>query len=87
MVVALLAIDLSYSGRWAGRTNLAPWLALYLTVLVNHIQLVIGDNHEMGEKSLPDGEQVFVGWLPFEGGGEVMGHFQEACDCVGCHFG
>jgi hypothetical protein len=30
--------------------------------------LVIWDDHEKGEKGLPDGEQVVIGWLHFKGG-------------------
>jgi hypothetical protein len=54
---------------------------------VNPIQLVIGDYHEKGEKGLPNGEQVIIGQLPFEGREGVMGLFEEASDHVGCHFG
>ncbi len=28
---------------------------------VNLIQLVVGDDHEKGEKGLPDGKQVIIG--------------------------
>ncbi len=54
---------------------------------VNPVQLVVGDDHEKGEKGLPDGKQVVVGWLPFEGGEVVMGLFEEARDCIRRHFG
>ncbi len=44
--------------------------------------MVIWDDHEKGEKGLSDGKQVFVGWLPFEGGEGVIGLFEEGGDCV-----
>jgi hypothetical protein len=44
--------------------------------------LVIWDDHEKGEKGLPDCKQVVVGWFPFEGGEEVVSLFEEAGDCV-----
>jgi hypothetical protein len=37
---------------------------------VDPVQLVMGDDHEMGKKRLPDDKQVIVGRLPFEGGGK-----------------
>jgi hypothetical protein len=37
---------------------------------VNPVQLVVGDDHEKGQKGLPNGKQVIVGQLPFEGGEE-----------------
>jgi hypothetical protein len=49
--------------------------------------LVIWDDHEKGEKSLPDGKQVIIGWLPFEGGEGVVGLFEEAGDCISIHDG
>jgi hypothetical protein len=54
---------------------------------VNLIQLVVGDDHEQWEKGFLDGQEVFVGWLPFEGGEEVMGLFEKASDRVGHHVG
>ena len=37
-------------------------------------QLVIMNDHEKGEKDLPDGKEVFISWLPFEGGGRFHKH-------------
>ncbi len=49
--------------------------------------MVIWDDHEKREKGLPDGKQVVVGWLPFEGGEGVLGLFEEAADCVSVYDG
>jgi hypothetical protein len=49
--------------------------------------LVIWDDHEKGEKGLPDCTQVIVSWLPFEGEEGVVGLFEEAGDCVSVHVG
>jgi hypothetical protein len=54
---------------------------------VNTVQLVIGDDHEKGDKGLPDGKQVVIRWLPFKGGRGVMSLFEEVGDCVRYHFG
>jgi hypothetical protein len=51
----------------------------------NSAQLVVGDNHEQWEKGFPDGQKVIVGWLPFKGGGGIMGLFEEVSDRVGHH--
>jgi hypothetical protein len=53
---------------------------------VNSAQLVVGDDHEERKQCPPDGEQVVVGWFPFEGGKGVIGLFEEAGDGVGRHF-
>jgi hypothetical protein len=50
------------------------------------LQLVIGNDHEEGKKSRPDGEQVVIGWFPFERGKGVIGLFEEAGDGIGRHF-
>ncbi len=49
--------------------------------------MVIWDDHEKGEKGLPDCKQVIIGWLPFKGGGGVVGLSKEAGDCVSVHDG
>ena len=53
---------------------------------MNSAQLVVGDDHEERKQCPPDGEQVVVGWFPFEGGKGVIGLFEEAGDGVGRHF-
>jgi hypothetical protein len=35
---------------------------------MDSVRLVIWDDHEKGDKGLPDCKQVVVGWFPFEGG-------------------
>jgi hypothetical protein len=47
--------------------------------------LVIWNDHENGEKGLPDGKQVVVGWLPFNGGEGIVGLFEKMGDCVSVH--
>ncbi len=49
--------------------------------------MVIWDDHEKGEKGLPDCKQAIVGWLPFEGEEGVVGLFEEAGDWVRFHDG
>jgi hypothetical protein len=49
--------------------------------------LVIWDDHEKGEKGLPDCKQIVIGWLPFEGGEGVVSLFEESGDCVSVHVG
>jgi hypothetical protein len=44
---------------------------------VSSIQLVIGDDHEQWEKGFTDGQEVIVGWRPFEGGEGIC-----VCLCV-----
>jgi hypothetical protein len=51
------------------------------------IELIVGDPHEEGEDGFPDRKKVIVGWLPFKGGGGVMGLFKEASDHVRSHSG
>ena len=50
---------------------------------VNSAQLVVGDDHEERQQCPSDGEQVVVGWFPFEGEKGVIGLFEEAGDGVG----
>jgi hypothetical protein len=52
---------------------------------MDFFQLVIRNDHEEKEMTLSDGEEVIIGWLPFEGGEGVGGLFEEASDCVRCH--
>jgi hypothetical protein len=54
---------------------------------MDSFQLVIWDDHEKGEKGLPDCKQVVVSWFPFERGEGVLSLFEEAGDCVRVHFG
>jgi hypothetical protein len=49
---------------------------------MDSFQLVIWDDHEKGEKGLPDCKQVVVGWFPFEGGEGVVSFFEEGGDCI-----
>jgi len=70
---------------------LLPWSASYLAASVRMaegmetLQLVIINDHEDRDKLLLDGEEVIIGWLPFEGGGGVRGLFEEVGDCVRRH--
>jgi hypothetical protein len=48
-------------------------------------KLVVGDDHEERKKCSPDGEQIVVGWFPFEGRKGVIGLFEEAGDGIGRH--
>ncbi len=52
---------------------------------MDSFQLVIRNYHEEREKTLLDGEEVIIGWLPFQGGEGVRGLFEEAGDCVRRH--
>ena len=54
---------------------------------MNYPQLVIRDDHEERKKCPPDGEQVVVGSVPFEGGKGVISLFEEAGDGVRRHIG
>ena len=47
--------------------------------------MVIRNDHEKREKTLSDGKEVIIGWLPFEGGEGVGGLFEETGDCVRGH--
>ncbi len=49
--------------------------------------MVIWDDHEKGEKGLPDYKQVVAGWLPFKGGEGVVGLFEEVGDWLSIHVG
>ncbi len=49
--------------------------------------MVIWDDHEEGEKGLPDYKQVIVGWLSFKGGGRCRRPLEEAGDCVSFYDG
>jgi hypothetical protein len=53
---------------------------------MDSFQLVIWDDHEKGEKGLPDYEQVVVSWFPFEGGEGVASLFEESGDYIRVHF-
>jgi hypothetical protein len=53
---------------------------------IGSLQLVVGNDHEEGKKSPPDGKQVVISWFPFERGKGVIGLFEEAGDGVGHHF-
>jgi hypothetical protein len=48
-------------------------------------QLFIRNDNEKGEKGLPDGKEVVIGWLPFEGEEGVVSLFEEAGDCLWSH--
>ncbi len=52
---------------------------------MDSFQLVVRNDHEKGEKSLPDGKEVFIGWLPFKGGEGVVSLFEEVGDCFWTH--
>ena len=52
---------------------------------MDSIQLVIGNDHEESEKTLLDGKEVIINWLPFEGGEGDGGLFEEVDDCVRHH--
>jgi hypothetical protein len=54
---------------------------------MDSFQLVIWDDHEEGEKGLPDCKKVVVGWFSFEGGEGVVSLFEEVGDCVSIHVG
>ncbi len=54
---------------------------------MDSFQLVTWDDHEKGEKGLPDCKQVVIGWFPFEGGEGVLSLLEEAGDCIRVHFG
>ncbi len=54
---------------------------------MDSFQLVIWDDHEKGEKGLPDCKQVIVGWFPFEERESVISLFEEAGDCLSIHVG
>jgi len=49
------------------------------------IQLIIGNDHEKRTNTLLDGEQVIIGWFPFEMGIGVVCLFEEASDGVRRH--
>jgi hypothetical protein len=52
---------------------------------MNSAQLVVGDDHEERKQCPLDGEQVVVGWFPFEGEKGVIGLFEEVGDGDGRH--
>jgi hypothetical protein len=59
---------------------------------MDSFQLVVRNDHEKGEKGLPDGKEAVIGWLPFEGGEGVVSLFEKVGDflwsnCLGFNRG